>query len=116
MTLLEIKEALDAECLTCEESLQDDVFAGISSDLMSDVLAFAKEKVVLLTGLVNTQVIRAAETMGIKAVVFVRGKSPTPDMIALARSKGLVLMNTGHPLYVAAGLLYSNGLGGLTVE
>lgn len=113
MTLAKIKELLDANVLACEENLDVEVASACGSDLMSDVLAFAKEKVVLLTGLINPQVIRTAEMLDIKAVVFVRGKSPTPEMIALAEDKEMVLLNTGHPLYIAAGILYSNGLGGV---
>lgn len=112
MTLAQIKEILDANILACEENLQTEVASACGSDLMSDVLAFAKEKVVLLTGLINPQVIRTAEMLDIKAVVFVRGKSPTPEMISLAEEKGMVLLNTSHPLYISAGLLYSNGLRG----
>jgi len=113
MTLLQVREILDANVPTGDENLGYEVLVGCGSDLMSDVLAFARENVLLLTGLINTQVIRAADTMGIKAVVFVRGKSPTPDMVSLAKQKGIVLMNTGYPLYAAAGLLYTNGLDGL---
>lgn len=112
MTLAKIKELLDANVLACEEHLDIEVESACGSDLMSDVLAFAKEKVVLLTGLINPQVIRTAEMLDIKAVVFVRGKSPTPEMIALAKEKEMVLLNTGHALYITAGILYSNGLGG----
>ena len=53
-----------------------DIFSACSADLMSDVMAFSKSNALLLTGLVNPQVIRTAEMMDIKAVVFVRGKNP----------------------------------------
>ncbi|MDR1687433.1 MAG: hypothetical protein LBS21_02325 [Clostridiales bacterium] len=112
MTLARIREILDANVLACERNMHHEVSSACGSDLMSDVLAFAKERVLLLTGLINPQVIRTAEMLDIKAIMFVRGKSPTPEMIALAEEKGMVLMNTGHPLYISSGLLYSNGLGG----
>lgn len=113
MTIQRVKEVLDAEVLACEFNLSRDVKSACGSDLMSDVLAFAKEKVVLLTGLVNPQVIRTAEMMDIKAVVFVRGKMPGAEIIALAEENGVVLLSTNHPLYISAGLLYTNGLGGV---
>jgi predicted transcriptional regulator len=115
MTLSTIKETLDANVLTCKTNLDYEVLVGCCSDLMSDVLAFADGKVLLLTGLINTQVLRTAEMIDIKAVVFVRGKSPTPEMISLAEEKGMVLMNTGYSLYMAAGILFKNGLEGIKI-
>ena len=58
MKLLEIKEILNAEVLTGEELLDTEVFAACGSDLMSDVLAFVKDQALLLTGLLNPQVIQ----------------------------------------------------------
>ncbi|MBP9015258.1 MAG: hypothetical protein KBH15_01980, partial [Candidatus Atribacteria bacterium] len=61
MTLLEIKEILQAEVLAGEEFLDREPSSACGSDLLSDVLAFTKENSVLLTGLTNSQVIRTAE-------------------------------------------------------
>ncbi|MBR2879201.1 MAG: hypothetical protein IKC02_00855, partial [Oscillospiraceae bacterium] len=80
-------------------------------DLMSDVLAFVKDQTLLLTGLINSQVIRTAEMMDIVAVCFVRGKMPTEDVIELAKEKGISLLKTDYPLYLSCGLLYGKGLG-----
>ena len=79
---------------------------------MSDVLAFVKDQGLLLTGLVNPQVIRTAEMMDIRVIVFVRGKVPGQDILDLAKSMDMVLMTTSHPLYTACGLLYEQGLAG----
>ena len=64
---------------------------------------------VLHFGLINPQVIRTAEMMDIKVIIFVRGKRPTECMINLA-SKGIILMSTKHPMFTACGKLYSEGL------
>ena len=77
-----------------------------------NVLAYVKDQAVLLTGLVNSQVIRTAEMMDMICIVFVRSKKPTDDMIELARESGLVLMNTEKRMYEACGLLYTSGLVG----
>lgn len=112
MKLREVKEILNAEVLVGENHLDREVFLACGSDLMSDVLAFVKEKVILLTGLVNPQVVRTAEMMDIKAIVFVRGKKVSQDVLELAESKNMVILATQHPLYISCGLLYSNGLTG----
>ena len=85
MKISTIKELLRAEVLCNEEMLSHEVYSACGSDMMSDVLAFVKNQAVLLTGLVNAQVIRTAEMMDMVCVVFVRAKKPTPEMIELAK-------------------------------
>ncbi len=110
MNLCEVKDILDAEVLAGEEFLDMEVISACGSDLMSDVLAFVKDRALLLTGLVNPQVVRTAEMMDIRAIIFVRGKMPAEEMITLAREKDMILLTTKHPLYIACGRLYGNGL------
>ena len=85
MTLRQAIEVLQAEILTGEQYLDREVGTACGADLMSDVLAFHKENALLLTGLVNTQVIRTAEMSDIIGVVFVRGKRPNAEILELAR-------------------------------
>jgi len=111
MKLTEVKEILGAEVLTGEEFLDKDVNSACGCDLMSDVLAFVKDKALLLTGLMNPQVIRTAEMMDIETVIFVRGKKPDDAIVGMANMKDIIIMTTEYPLYVAAGKLYESGLG-----
>ncbi len=110
MKLSEVKEILHAEVVAGEEFLDREVKSAFGSDLMSDVLAFVKDQALLLTGLVNGQVIRTAEMMDIKAIVFVRGKKPTEDIAELAKEYQMVVMTTDYTLYPSCGKLYSAGL------
>lgn len=107
-----IRSTLKAEVLCCEEKLNDEVHSGCGCDLMSDVLAFTKPGAVLLTGLTNRQVIRTAEILDLKAVVFVRDKRPDEATISMARDIGIPLLSSPYPLYESCGLLYANGLRG----
>ncbi len=116
MKLSEVKEILDARVLSGEAFLDREVDSAFGSDLMSDVLAFVNDRVMLLTGLVNPQVVRTAEMMDITAIVFVRGKCPDDKIIELAEAKNMVIMTTNHTLYVASGKLYTNGLAGEELE
>ncbi len=112
MKLTEAKEILGAQVLTSIPWEDIEIHSACGSDLMSDVLAFVKDQALLLTGLVNPQVIRTAEMMDIKVLAFVRGKRPSEDMIELAESMGIVMLTTECPLYIACGRLYEKGLGG----
>lgn len=110
MQISEIARILNASTLCCEENLGDEVISACGADLMSDVLAFVKEQSVLLTGLMNPQVVRTADMMDIRCIVFVRGKEPDGQTIELAQNRGIVLMSTKLRLYTACGMLYTGGL------
>jgi predicted transcriptional regulator len=112
MTVEQIRNTLRAQVLCGEDALATEVFAACGSDMMSDVLAFAKEQAVLLTGLINPQVVRTAEMMDMKCVVFVRGKRPGEDVLALARERGIIVLCTKFEMFSACGLLYAAGLHG----
>lgn len=116
MKISTIKEILDAEVLCCEEEIGRHVYSACGSDMMSDVLAYVKDQAVLLTGLVNPQVIRTAEMMDMLCIVFVRSKRPNDEMLQLAKDSGIVLMTTNKRMYDACGLLYGNGLVGKKVS
>jgi len=112
MNLTEVREILAAEVLCGEDQLEQEVHSACGSDFMSDVLAYVKDQAVLLTGLVNPQVIRTADMMDMKCVVFVRGKRPDADILQLARDRGLVVMASKYRMYPACGKLYLGGLRG----
>ena len=110
MKVRDIVTTLEGVLVTGDDQQDLDVQAACGADLMSDVMAFVKDRVVLLTGLVNPQVIRTADLMDIKVVVFVRGKSPSKDMIEEARSNGMVLIHTKYSMFLSCGRLYEAGL------
>ena len=112
MTVREIQNILSAEVFSGGDCLDREVNDACGSDMMSDVLAFVKQQAVLLTGLVNPQVIRTAEMMDMKCVVFVRGKRPDHDMTELAENLDIILLATKLPMFSSCGLLYEKGLGG----
>ena len=116
MKISTIRELLDAQVICCEDGLARHVYSACGSDMMSDVLAYVKDQAVLLTGLVNSQVIRTAEMMDMNCIVFVRSKRPTPEMTELAKESGIVLLATKKRMYEACGILYSNGLVGNRVK
>ncbi|KGG81197.1 DRTGG domain-containing protein [Caloranaerobacter azorensis] len=116
MKLKEIKEILNAKVLTGEEYLDREVLSAFGSDLMSDVLAFIDDGSVLLTGLTNPQVIRTAEMIDLHAIVFVRGKKPSKEIIEMAKLHNITILLTDYTLYTACGKLYEKGLKGISVE
>ena len=113
MKIRTIMELLDAEIVCGEELLDTEVNSACGSDMMSDVLAFVDDQTVLLTGLLNPQVVRTAAMLDLKCIVFVRGKKPTEEIITLAKECGISVLSTECRLFVSCGRLYENGLCGI---
>lgn len=112
MKIKEVTEILNARAYTDNADYETEFATACASDLMSDVLAFVKDQALLLTGLLNAQVVRTAEMMDMKAVIFVRGKEPSEDIIKMANQKDIMLFTTEYPLYIACGKLFDAGLTG----
>jgi predicted transcriptional regulator len=113
MKLYEVADILTAKVLVGRDRLDSDIVGGGSADLMEDVLSAAAKDAVLLTGVIDEQVIRTAKVAGVCAVVIVRGKTPSKRLIDLARDNEMPLLVTEKSLFSASGRLYMNGLRGL---
>jgi predicted transcriptional regulator len=110
MTIADIANLLNADFCCGKDMAEREIQTGCAYDMMSDVLAYGREHAVLLTCLLNPQVIRTAEMMDIFCVVFVMGKQPTKEMIELAQERSLIIMTTKHPMFSACGILYKAGV------
>lgn len=87
-----------------------EIIGGCGADLMSDVLASAKPGAVLLTGLCNTQVVRTAQMADVRAIVFLRGKQPSSEIIEVATSENIPLISSDMGMFELCGRLYAAGL------
>ncbi|MHB9030070.1 MAG: DRTGG domain-containing protein [Candidatus Latescibacterota bacterium] len=110
MELGKIKEILNAEVLCGANHLNKEIEVACGSDLLSDVLAFTNAHALLLTGLINPQVIRTAELVDISAICFVRGKRPEKPIITLSEKLNIPLLCTHYQMFEACGILYMGGL------
>ena len=114
MKLEQIKWHL--HCTTIAGPDYDDktIHKAFCSDLMSDVLAYVHEDTtLLLTGLCNPQVIRTAEMIDLKVIVFVRDKKPSPELVRMAEERDILLLSTTASMFHAAGILYKQGMRGV---
>ena len=69
-------------------------------------------KTVLITGLINTHVVRTAEMLDITCIVFSRGKQPNEEILEMAEEAGIAVLSTKMTTYTACGELYMRGLPG----
>ena len=112
MTIREVMEIVDGKVLIGEQWLDHRVDTACGSDLMSDVLAFVKEKTVLITGLINPHVVRTSEMLDITCIVFSRGKMPSKEILDMADEIGITVISSPLTTYTACGELYLHGLPG----
>jgi predicted transcriptional regulator len=112
MNLKDIKRILEAEVIVGDDQLDKDVTIACGCDLMSDVLSFVKPGALLLTGLINPQVVRTAEMADLRAICFVRGKKPAQETIEMAESKSIPLLTTPLLLFESCGRLHREGIFG----
>lgn len=115
MKLTAIIQCIEGEIVTGIEDLDFSFRTAFCSDLMSDVLAYVEDDTLLITGLLNTQVIRTCEMLDIKVIVFTRGKKPNDEVIEMASEKGVVMISTKHSLFTTSGKLFELGLRGIQI-
>ena len=93
---------------------EEEILTACGSDMMSDVLAFPKDRMVLLTGLTNPHTVRTAELLDVMMIIFVRGKLPNEEVLNMAEDAGIAVVMTEYTLYDACGRLSAAGLPGGT--
>jgi hypothetical protein len=103
MKLKNLFAAVHAQTLWTDPARDDaEVLHVVAADLMSDVLMMDLERPLLLTSLVSDQSLRTAHVVGAAAVLVANGKTPPPEMVALARKLGVPLARTALPKFDAA--------------
>lgn len=113
MKLVELVELLDAEIIVGHEKCEVDFEFCTASDLMSDILRGPTSGSVLLTGLNNTQVIRASVIANVAAIVLVRRKRPNEDLVEQAKEHEIPVIRTPLTMFTACGKLFQVGLRGI---
>jgi predicted transcriptional regulator len=112
MKLAEIRDILQCAVLAGEDDLSMEVETVVASDGMSEILAFARPGALMVTGLTNVQSVRTADLANLRAIVYIRGKSPDQKAITLARSSKIPLLTTRLGMFDVCGILRELGLKG----
>jgi len=116
MKLSEVISLINGELLSSIDPDEIEIGGAMGADLMSDVLTSVQPEAVLLTGLCNPQVLRTAQIADIRAIVFVRCKNPTPEMLEISKTENIPLIKTKFGLFTASGILYNAGLPNYELE
>jgi predicted transcriptional regulator len=111
MNLREISEQLSLEVCAAEGKLDTEVMGGYASDLLSYVMARAKEGDVWVTMQSHINVVAVASLVNLAAVIITEGTKPEPATLEKADQEGIPILVTPLTSYVVAGRLYELGVG-----
>jgi ACT domain-containing protein len=106
MTIREAAKALGAEAV--QDDFEDAPLQGAyTSDLLSDIMANAKEGGALITIQAHKNTVAVATLVNV-SVIFVCNSRPIPDeMIESAREEGIAIYRTRESQYTVSGKLYA---------
>lgn len=101
MEIGRMAEILEAEVICGQENLNKEISLAVASDMMSDVLVSAESDRVLISGLCTIHTVLTAQILDLSAVVFVRNKVPTEEMVQTAKENDIALLRTAMTMYAA---------------
>jgi len=111
MNLKEIADQLSLEVCAAEENLDVEVTGGYASDLLSYVMARAKEGNVWVTMQSHVNVVAVASLVNLAGVIITEGTRPEPATLEKAYQEHLPILATQLTTYTVAGKLYELGIG-----
>lgn len=112
MTLATIVERCGFQVLSGQERLSREVRRGYASDLLSDVLAHAREGDLWVTLQTHVNIVAVAAMRDLAAIVLTGGRQPEPETLAKARAEAVPLLATPLPSFDAIARLCALGLRG----
>jgi hypothetical protein len=110
MTLEEIARRLAFEIQTTPGRLNADVTGGYACDLLSYVMANAREGQLWLTIQGHPNIVAVASLVGLSGIVVVEGAKVEPATIEKANAEGIPIFRTLLTTYAVAGRLWELGV------
>ena len=105
MTIREAAAALGARIL--HEEFEDAVLYGAyTSDLLSDVMANAKDSGALITIQAHKNTVAVASLLGISVIIICNSRPVPEDMLDAAKDKGIALLLSGENQYTMSARLF----------
>ena len=107
MKIKDVANILKCEILVNnDKAMEEDVVFVGAADMMSDILAFAKPKTLILTSHVSPQIIRTGIVTDLVGVIIVMDKDVPEETINLAKENNFLLLRTKYYMFEACGIIY----------
>lgn len=107
MTVREIAEKLNLKVFSGAAGLDREVTGGYVSDLLSDVMGFAKDGAVWITLQTHKNVMAIATLKELAAVIIVKGFEPEEDAREVSDEEGIPILGSGEQTFELAGQIYN---------
>ena len=106
MTVQELVNALNLKVFCGQDNLDREIKGGYTSDLLSDVMGFAKEGQVWITLQTHKNVLAIASLKELAAILLVKGNLPEEDMLEQAIEEGIPVLGTDEQTFETTGKVY----------
>jgi len=112
MKLREIAQQLNLEVKACEGMLSNEVGGGYASDLLSDVLANAREGDLWVTLQTHQNTVAVASLKGLAGILLVNSRAPEQETIDKAEEEEIPLLVSSLGTFELIGRLHELGISG----
>jgi len=112
MKLKEIAEKMSLEVRGKAVGLDREVTGGYASDLLSDVLANAREGDLWITLQIHSNTVAVASMKGLCGIVLINNREPEEETIKKSESENVPILVSKMPAFELIGKLYALGVTG----
>ena len=105
LTLNDLAEKLQLDFHTYPLEAKE-VTGGYIGDLLSDVMAHARDGQVWLTIQVHENIVAVALLTNVAGVIITGGRKPLPETVKRAREEGVVILSSKLPTFTLGGKIY----------
>ncbi len=112
MTLREMAKQAELDVKTGVDQLDAEVTGGYAGDLISAVMANAKQGNVWVTWHTHPNIVAAALITKLSAIVLICGRQPEEETIRKAEEEGLPILLSSLPAFELIGKLQGMGIPG----
>ena len=106
MKVKELVNALNLNVFCGQENLDREIKGGYTSDLLSDVMGFAKEGQIWITLQTHKNVMAIASLKELSAILLVKGNKPEDDMLEQAIEEGIPVLGTDEQTFEVSGKVF----------
>lgn len=112
MTLGEIANKLSLSVQAASQSLDTEVTGGYASDLLSCVMAKARQGNVWVTLQSHINIVAVAALLQLAGIIITEGMSPDPATLQKAKEERVAILTTPHTTFTVVGHLTQLGIVG----
>jgi hypothetical protein len=112
MTIQEMLQQVELEVKSASDHLDSEVTGGYSGDLISAMMANAKQDNVWVTWHVHPNIVAAAVIVKLAAIILVSGRQPEQETIQKAQQEDIPILVSKLPAFEVVGKLYGIGIPG----